>query len=553
MICLCAVVAAAAVPAAAQVQKQVEVTRDYVPSVAPASKLAIAPDMTDTVRMRPEIDYTITPMSWQSNLSTEKFRPATLTYWDLNRPRPFYLKLGAGYPLRSEGDFYASTQNPDIGFLSVYANHRGGYARPENYLGVKADSRNMNNRVGITLGAYTGKRKVEGDFSYDMDDYRRHGGYEGQTGLGDKIATGLADAVIRFGDDFADLSRVNFELAVRGSFFHDGSVVRDEAMEVSNDLFRQYGYGASGALARRFGSHMLRFEAEFDSRHGLKACDYSDNTVRAGLRYGRDGGAVEYTLGADYIYDRLAGKGHHYVTPYVRLRFDIGRNGHFVPFIEADGNLRNNSFMSLTRRNPYVIPGTWADNTLEYSFRVGVAGNAAKDRIAYRLTFNAAFAGDEVFWYVRDYMWFGVETARCNTMSFDALFEYRPVSSFLLSLGATGRLFSDNTSLAVARPSFEARAGIEYSYRKWSFGASAHMATKTRWTSLISGDAGEEPRSEIFVDNLSVDVNASVEWNCSSDVSIYLEGRNLANAKSYPIAYCPNYGIGFLAGVKVQF
>lgn len=35
----------------AQVEKQVEVTKAYVPSVESASKLSVVPDMTDTVKM----------------------------------------------------------------------------------------------------------------------------------------------------------------------------------------------------------------------------------------------------------------------------------------------------------------------------------------------------------------------------------------------------------------------------------------------------------------------------------------------------------------------
>ena len=56
--------------AAAQVEKQVEVTKAYVPKVESASKLAVRPDMTDTTRLRPEIDYTITPLSLRTTLST---------------------------------------------------------------------------------------------------------------------------------------------------------------------------------------------------------------------------------------------------------------------------------------------------------------------------------------------------------------------------------------------------------------------------------------------------------------------------------------------------
>ena len=113
------------VPLRAQVTKQVEVTKTYVPEVSKAVKLPIVPDMTDTVRLRPEIDYTVTPSALATNLSTEPFRPATVTYWEFDRPRPLYLKVGAGAPLNSVLDLYASTQNPGTGYVVGYLNpHR---------------------------------------------------------------------------------------------------------------------------------------------------------------------------------------------------------------------------------------------------------------------------------------------------------------------------------------------------------------------------------------------------------------------------------------------
>ena len=52
---------AAPMIASAQVAKQVEVEKDYIPSVNKAQKLAMVPDMTDTVMMRPDIDYSFMP------------------------------------------------------------------------------------------------------------------------------------------------------------------------------------------------------------------------------------------------------------------------------------------------------------------------------------------------------------------------------------------------------------------------------------------------------------------------------------------------------------
>ena len=567
-----ATVAAALAPAVASAQsagsmnKQVEVTKMYVPDIAPAQKLAIEPDMTDTVKMRPDIDYTITPLSWQTNLSTQKFKPATLTYWDFNRPHNFYLKAGVGYPFLSEGDLYASTQNPDTGFLTFYVNHKGEYDNIENFFGEKYDSRSMNNRIGMNLGWYAGKRILEGDFSYEMDDRTRYAGSKrlygdnaGEraknfaTAVGDKVSTGLLSGMIRFGDDFADLSRVNFNIVLRGSLFSDNSTVRDMgSFETTGNNFGEYTYGASAAIARRFGRNTLRIEADFDSYDGTKDYNkYGDNIVRAGLRYGRDGGKVEYILGADYYYDYLTNiEESHSVTPYLRLRFNVGRKGHFVPFIEADGEVRNNSWLSLSRMNPYVMPGLTVKNTLEYNVRAGFAGNLGGDKFAYRIFIGASFAGNDLLWYVQDYMWFGVETARRNTLYFDAELTYRPVSSLTITAGARGRAFSTDSELDNAIPAFEGRAGIEYKHRSWTFGAAAELNGVSYWTNKI----GSNPVSwRTFKKSFTTDLKAYVEWNYRSDIGFYLEGRNLLNEALYPIAYYRNYGVGGVFGVKVQF
>ena len=100
----------------AQVEKRVEVSKAYVPSVEHATKLAVRPNMVDTAAIQPEIDYSITPLTLETQLATRPIRPATITYWEFDRPLPFYLKAGAGYPLNSALDLYVSTQNPDIGY-----------------------------------------------------------------------------------------------------------------------------------------------------------------------------------------------------------------------------------------------------------------------------------------------------------------------------------------------------------------------------------------------------------------------------------------------------
>lgn len=542
--------AAAAVPlvAAAQVDKQVEVTKEYVPSIAAAQKLAVEPDMTDTVRMRPDIDYSITPLSWQTNLTTGKFRPATMTYWEFNRPQPFYLKAGIGYPLSSVGDLCVTTQNPDVGFLMLYVNHEGAYEDIKNYFGEWHDSRRMLNRAGVNLGCYAGRHTAEADLSYDNRLYHRYAGRTGAAGLGDRVNTGAFEGAIRFGDDFKDLSRVNFDIALRGTIFSDNSPYLD-----SRPDDRQFDYGGSASVARAFGRHTLRFDAGYDAFTGGKDMSrYRNDVVHADLRYGRRGGFIDYDLGADYWYDRHRGASdRHYISPFLHMRFNVSRKGHFIPFIEVDGELQNNDYMSLTRENPYIIPGTALQrNTMGYNFRFGIAGNAARDRIAYRLLVGLSIVDNCRFWYVADDMFFGVATARRNALWFDAEFTYRPVSSFALSLAATGHSYSSDIDINLGCPAFESQAKAEYSVRRWKFGVAADMKGKTRWTNM-RGQTRED--WTVFSTPFTVDLAASVEWQYRNDIGFFLEGRNLLNRRIYPLAYYPDYGIGFTFGVKVQF
>ena len=59
---------------------------------------------------------------------------------------------------------------------------------------------------------------------------------------------GDANVAVRFGDNFQDLSRTNFEIALRGGMFFDHSEWPDYG-----DKARQTALGARAKIARGFG------------------------------------------------------------------------------------------------------------------------------------------------------------------------------------------------------------------------------------------------------------------------------------------------------------
>lgn len=613
----------------AQVEKQVEVTKAYVPRIESAAKLSVEPDMTDTVRIRPEIDYTITPLSLQTALVTRPIRPASVTYWEFNRPLPFYLKAGAGYPLNSVLDFYAATQHPGTGYAVGYVNHEGRYADVRNDFGVKNNSVRMLNRAGVAAGKYLGRHVLEGEVAYENRLYHRYGygaaapsggvgfpasGY----GPGSKLDYGDLTAALRIGDDFQDLSRTNFEVGVTGGYYMSGPCLSDveaslpgaaapQTFDFSRACARQLSVGASGRLARAFGRHRFSLGAGYDYLKesgdkplasvsfrpdaGYGDLDVTQQRIHASLRYGIDGRAVRFEVGADYFHDsyeaggfagtETAGSGgqsekHDYVIPFLRFDFNLGTEA-LRPFVEADGSVRDNSLRTLTRLNPYLPFDAWGGkSSVDYNGRLGIGGSLWKGRFAYRLF--AAFSVRDNHAYVYGltpgYAGEGEGVVagpavgpelrfafgRQTVTSFHGELTWRPVSSLRFDLGAHAFIYNDEGvrlaggafDLDRGEPAFRGEFSVRYDGKKISAGAGVDLQSVRRWSWLVP-NAAEYAVGTPFEAPFAADLHVDFEWRVSGRVSLFAEGRNLLDRRLYDYPWYPEYGAHFTAGVKLCF
>ena len=587
---------------AAQVEKRVEVTKAYVPKVESASKLSIEPDMTDTTRMRPEIDYTVTPLSLRTTLTTRPIRPATVTYWEFNRPLPFYVKAGVGYPLNSVLDFYASTQNPSTGYLVGYVNHEGRYAKIANDFDVKNNSTRMYNRIGVAAGKYFGRHTLGGEFSYDNRLYHRYGAWAPEeTGLGFGAGAmndyGDAEVLLRFGDDFQDMDRLNFEVSLHGGLYLDHS-----DHPVANMQGRESLLGLQGRIGQSFGRSTLWGELGYEHSTGQKyLADNGRQLVHVGLHYGFEGGTVRLNLGATYYWDRIETfaapdsqvERGDYIIPRIRLDFNLGTAG-LKPFIEADGAVRPNDFRALTMQNPFLgssrwlyrlfesldppldaIPGytgnsLWLDrSSVDYDFRLGIGGSLWRSRFNYRMFAGFSVHDNHLFWTGWqvalpetgcDVLFLPV-MARQTVTSFNGEVEFRPVSALKFDLGFHGYLYNDETPLKNGAPAFAGHIGMAYDARKIAFGVQAWMQSERSWTVYRYMEQPVDPEGVLaefetlpaFKAPFGVDLRAWFDWRITGRVTLFAEGRNLLNRPLYEQAWFPELGACFTVGVKANF
>ena len=560
--------------ASAQVGKQVEVTKTYVPDVESASKLPVRPDMTDTAMLRPDIDYTVTPLTIRTPLTVRPIRPASVTYWEFNRPYTFYAKAGVGYPLNSVADFYAASQNPGTGYVVGYLNHAGRYADIRNDFGDRLNSVRLTNRVGAAAGKYVGRRLLEGELSYDNRLYHRYGRYRPNDepfyvagAPGSLVDYGDADFALRFGDDFLDLSRFNFEVSAHGGIFFDHSDRSDLVAPA-----RQNRVGAATKLGKAFGRHRVTLEAGYEWLDGRKSlAGLRQQQIRAGARYGLDCGLARFVVGADYYHDMMTGEENgNYFIPFARVDFVL--DGHeFKPFFELDGGVHDNSFRSLAQQNPYVGVREWgAKSSVDYRIRAGLGGSLRHDSFDYRLYAAVSIRDHHVYWYgssaAREdsYLFLGVLTpalSRQTVLSLHGEIVYRPVSQLKMELGLHGFLYNDEAiplciydrriKLGNGEPAFRANAAVRYEGRKIAFGVSVRAESGRQWSMFVH--RGDEIDAERYSVPFAVDLGVDFEWKISGRVALFAEGRNLANRKLYEFPWYRDYGVNCTVGAKVAF
>ena len=554
-----------ALTATAQVEREVEVTKQYVPKLPAAKKMDFQPDMVDTVAIRPEIDYTIVPKSFASALSTEKFRPAKVTYWEYAKSYPFYIKAGAGYPLVSEVDAYASTNRADVGYLSAYVNHRGSYSdiqtiNPITNTEFKGKAQQMSNRVGVNGGKYIGRYTFNGDVYYDADIFHRYAQPKSDDAI-DEINYENIALAMSFGDSFADMSKVNFSIYAAADYYNDKS----EQLPDFERKMQQFSASAGLKLGRNIGTKARLYAAfDYQGNYGLKFLENYGNSLFSGAV------KFEYNLKSlldikaelKYCNDKLTGqKSRHHILPNVYVGFNVGQRDIFVPYVEVDSRLEQNSYQHLQQANPYImLRGSEYQplpNTTIFNMRIGFTGHTTNNKLSYRLNANAAFMNDALYWINVNNIGFDVTTAAQNIITLNASLEYKPLSTLLLGAGFKWMLYDENfVDVENGKPNFEANFNIQYTHRKFAIGAKADIIGSRSWSfagEYFEGDVRDNFTLHSYTYPVCCDLGLTFDWFVAKQCTIYIEGRNLGNAKIYDYALYRRLGVGAVVGIKVQF
>lgn len=550
-----------------ELDKQVEVTKDYIPDVNRAAKLSIAPRMVDTVTLRPEIDYSINSTAWIGNFGIAAINPVKLNSTSFKTMPKLYVKAGLGYPLNSVLDSYYVDGDGSRSIYGAVVNHRGDYSKIKNDRGNSISSPQANNRVGL-FGATTWNRmELGGDLNYNYDMFSDYGQFElantpilNYGPLDDAITIGYntTDASLWFGNDFSDMDNFNFRIYADAYYLSSNS----DASEV--------GLNAGLKIGQRFGGqHSLLFALDYDLYSGGGVLsEQNGSTLRVTPQYVFKSSHVLLELGVEIAVDDKQGYDSKVIVfPEVKFDWNIS-DGSFIPFFSTDSRIQNNNYKNSVAQNPYILAQpTGVESTKFYDFRGGIKGN-----ISPTTTYKVSLG----------------YTALVDYQVIGNLYKYGSTSRFIyipeltdggdsFSLGAeiagqiNNRFFYDISANlynnSMSNPKYEQVSGmanydvgVNFNYNICEkFRAKAGLKVLgDRYFYVLNeevGVIGTTPTSEIVAEKVDpvADFNIGLDMDVNKQTTVFLEVHNVFGSKLYQFNHYRSVGLSCTAGVKLTF
>ncbi len=535
----------------AQVNREVEVTRAYIPTVEKAEKPILKAQILDTAYINPDVDYTIMPLAINTQLQSLPIKPATTTYWEFNKPSLAQLKIGAGYPFNTLLQGYISTQNSEVGYLAANVDHVGNFSDLKNNLGDMTNAYESLNSASIAGGLYISDRySLNGNVGYSNDFYNK---YAFEQSASSAVNFQKFGGAVQFGDSFVDLNHLNFSVGAAASYFFDRNNNDNLAFDTEVILGKSVGLGE------------LLFGLDY--KYVDSNDDYANQVASLAASFTTKISSWNITLGGAYYYDSTKidqTKTNHYLIPNIevcRAKATV-----IAPFFTLGGDLEVNSYQELAQLNPYLKEGLSAISSVDYNVALGVMGRVASSKIeyklyaGYRLGFNSRFWGLTVESYdqssgIYDNS-FDLELADLNTTSANLEIIAKPTSKLSLSLDGHYYLYSAVDQLLYNnwRPNFDATLKVDYIFGKVNMGVKANLIGEREFSICYLSSATGSSTGDYTV-NLPCALNLGlyVDWSASEKFSLFVEGENLCNTNIYPWPMYRGFGCQVTAGVKLKF
>lgn len=543
----------------------VEVVKPYTPTVSDAPKIRETPKISDSVNLekRP-VQYSIFSVPVASTFSPAKGRAATV---ERQRPPKLfdnYITLAFGTYTSALAEFYSNIEVNRTDNFGIFLNHNSAQGGIEDVvlddhyydteLNLNYSSRNRDLIWNMDFGAehqqynwYGVPPTMQSDI-YELNIDPQHNYYSayvgGEINL-DKSFFDRAEARYRyFGDDYGSAEhrftiKPTLELPIGGEIFNTNLVLDYVGGSFDRNYFTAEGINYS-FLNTGLESSLLVLR--------------DDLTLNLGA-------AIYYSLDSENSESSI------YVYPQVTASYRMAGD-YFIGYAGLEGELRQNSYYELVKKNPFLSPTLDIHPTdRQYDAYVGAKGKLSNS-VGYNVRANytaedfkplfisnpdIAPSSNENYAHGNS---FSVIYDQVNTVSAFGELNFDVRRNLNLRLNATYFLYdTDEQKEAWNLPEYEANMMMDWQItRKWFAGANLFLVGERMDANFNEIATGEElPALEVVDLEAYVDLNANLGYRFNDRLSIFARGHNLLGEnyekwKNYPVL-----GLQVMAGATYKF
>lgn len=525
-----------------KIEKEVKVVKSYRPAVSDAFKINELPDLTDTVTIKTDVNYSVTPREISMPYEIGQIKAARMLGEPLSELYKNYVRVGMGNYIKPMISFRHNTLRSREQMWGAHLNHESSMGKVKLNDDVKSYAGYHDSKINLY-----GKKiwnNVAGAADIDFNNNTSHFyGFNPQDTIlsKDNIRDDHRQNFLDFSTTLhlhsLNLDTNKFNYSLDGGFLY----LQDAYKHSESKL------AFNGALDKKIGANKFGMHAEYSKYFRNDTSDYSHFSARPFIE--RKNEEWHVTAGVNITAFTTGNKTKTYFYPAGQISFNI--LDHFIdPYFGVDGGIVTNDYYRITRENPFVMPGILVRPT-EHQLHLygGIKGNFSS-KIRYNLSMHYSVINN-MYFYVNDY-------SDSLGNRFNVIYDKADVEMT--------RYHAEITCQAADDLSFYIRGDI-YNYKlvelKKTWHKPAHKITvagryniqdKILFNAEVIGigktfakpeQAGQSP---IKLEG-TTDVNLDIEYRYSKVLSGFIEINNMFAKRYFPYHLYPTQQFNVMMGV----
>ena len=531
-------------------------------TITPSYRIADKPSVVDTVVPIPNINYPLLSRTMTTEISIDDIEASKVRIVPkLDKLYPSYMRLGIGNYANPLGEFYFNSVRDRRTAYGVHINHHSAFRNINNY----APSTFDDTQAKLFGEFFTSRFKIESQIDYLNNGYHYYGIQDSTDAISSDSVRNRVQGIagnFRFSNfERRDSAKLLYTIHTTYDYFHEFD--RDEAnLNARNTNFiigTEMAYKLKAQVyTAAFAVKYNKYKFADGNPNVLADFWYNNNNTIIQLKpvISSYGDKWKVTYGVDLNFDIVSDEPFKAV-PIIEGKYSLF-NDMFIPYAGIGGGVKQNTFKTLNRFNPFINSELELRNTRELKFYGGIKGTLSKT-----LSFNAQvhsttfsglplFVNDTASSIWSDYYQFDVIYDKVSAFGINGSISYQSAEKLKIDLIAAYNRYSGVNEVYVWN-----LPAIDITFRgSYNLYDKIYVKTDLQFLGgrrnpegLFVTDATDEDFDLGFV----ADANLHLEYRYNKRVSAFLQFNNLAAQKYFRWNRYPVQGFQVLGGATFGF